>query len=206
MNTLSVLQGENARLQRENRELQTRLRRLYGALRAMDYLLDVLDDLTPNFDALALLADVLDAALQAVDTDHGSLLLADEKRGELVFVLVRGPFAQVLTEYRLPMSEGVAGWVYRTGETALVPDVRHDPRWSEAIDQVTHFLTQSVLAAPLVAGKRKLGVLEAVKPRGATPFSEDDASVLRLVARLGALVLDQADRLSGEEKTQPQAP
>lgn len=201
MNTLSVLQGENARLQRENRELKAQLRRLYGALRAMDYLLDVLDDLTPDFEALALLADVLDAALQAVDTDHGSLMLADEEQGELVFVLVRGPFAQALTGHRISMEEGIAGWVYQTGESALVPDVRHDPRWSDAIDQVTRFHTQSVLAVPLVAGKRKLGVLEAVKPKGAVPFGEDDASVLWLVARLGALVLEQADRLSGEEGT-----
>lgn len=198
MDTLTILQGENARLQRENRELKDQLRRLYAALRAMEQLLDVWDDLTPDFDPLSLLADVLDAALEAVDSDNGSLLLADEEAKELVFALVRGPYAPSLTGFRIPMDTGIAGWVYQTGRPALVPDVRRDPRWTDAIDQVTHYRTRSVLAVPLVAGGRKLGVLEAVNPRSGEAFTENDQSILSLVARLGALVLDKADRLSEE--------
>ncbi len=196
MNTLAFLQSENARLQKENRELKQQLQRLYGAVRALSYLLETWEQLTPDYDPYALLADVLDTALEAVDTDHGSLLLADEDTGDLVFVLVRGPFAETLTGQRLAPGEGVAGWAYQHAQPVLVTDAQHDPRWSARIDQLTRFQTRTVLAVPLIASGRRLGVLEAVNPRHGMPFSEADQDMLSLVAHLAALVLDRADRLS----------
>ncbi len=196
MNTLAFLQSEVARLQKENRDLKTHLQRLYSTVRALSHLLDTLNRLTPDFDIYALLADVLDTALEAVDSTHGSLLLADEETGELVFVLVRGPFADRLTGERLQPGEGIAGWVHRHGQPVLVVDTHHDPRWSARIDRLTRFQTRTVLAVPLKTGERRLGVLEALNPRHGTPFTEEDRDMLMLVAQLAALVLDRADRLA----------
>lgn len=200
MNTLAFLQSENARLQRENRELKTQLQRLYAVVRTLSLLLDTLEHLTPDYDTHTLLAQVLDTALDAVNTDHGSLLLLDEDTGELVFVLVRGPFSERLTGVRLAPGEGIAGWALRYGEPVLVPDVRFDPRWTTRIDEYTQWQTHTVLAVPLISKGRKLGVLEALNPRHGMPFTEEDQGILMLVGQLAALVLDQADRLSSESQ------
>lgn len=198
--TLTFLQGELTRLQRENTALQERLRRLYGTLRALNRLLWAMDRLEPGFDARRLVGAVLDAALAAVDTDNGSLLLVDEATGELVFALVRGPAAACLEGQRLAPGEGIAGWVYEHARPVLVPDVRLDPRWSARLDRQTQFETRTLMCVPLLARRHCLGVIEALNPRHGMPFTDEDLTVLQLVGRVAALVLAEAERVAAEQE------
>ena len=199
-NTLSFLQSENARLHRKNQELEDQLHRLYSTFRALSRLLWAMDRLEPGFDAHRLVAAVLDAALAAVNTDHGSLLLADETTGELVFALVRGPAAPHLEGQRLAQGGGIAGWVYEHARPVLVPDVRLDPRWSARMDRHAHFQTRTLMCVPLLARRRCIGVIEALNPRHGLPFTEEDLTVLQLVGRVAALVLAEAERVAATEE------
>jgi GAF domain-containing protein len=71
------------------------------------------------------------------------------------------------------------------------------------IDERFGFVTQSLVAAPLIAQGRVLGVLEVLNKRSDDGFTEDDASVLSVLATLAALALDFATSIS--DKEQPQA-
>jgi len=88
-----------------------------------------------------------------------SLMLLDEKTGELVLSVPTGPKAARLTDMRIPASEGIAGWVVEHGQPVLVPDVRKDERFYKGVDRITRFRTKSIVCVPLKAKTKLIGVL-----------------------------------------------
>lgn len=190
---MRYLQSENARLRQENEHLKDENRRLRRAISAMNHLLTSLPDITPQVDAIGLVYALLEVAVQAVDSEDGSLLLLDETNKELYFAAVLGNYADTLCGLRIPMDEGVAGWCLINRQPRLVEDVRLDPYFSSRVDQLIDFETRSLIAIPLALHERQFGVLEVVNTRSGTPFSEDDLDVMQLVGHLVAHALEQAD-------------
>lgn len=198
---LRALQHEVANLKDDNREIRDRLSRLERAVYALKFLQDSLESITPESDPFALVSKILSLALEAVDTETGSLILRDEETDELVFAGVFGPFREELLGYRLPPSEGIVGWVVENRKAQLVPDVQHDPRFSPLVDEAIGFQTTSLICVPLVTGDRVLGALEVVNPRSDREFNEIDLNVLQLFARLAVEAVTRAEqREVGEEE------
>jgi len=194
--TLRNLREENARLKGENQDLREELSRLQHAVHALGNIHRSLETITPETDIFALVRSLLESVLDAVDSQDGSLLLLDEAKQELVFVEVQGSSREALLGYRLPASQGIAGWVVTHRTPELVADVYQDPRFSPLVDQTTGFHTSSLLCVPLVSADRTLGVIEVVNTRSGEPFTLKDLDVLLLIAGMASLVLIQAERLS----------
>lgn len=89
-----------------------------------------------------------------------SLALADG--GALVFVAAAGAGADEVVGLRIPVSQGIAGWSYVSGETVAVADVRADRRWDAATAEQTGYLPRTILATPVDDGASTLGVLEVL--------------------------------------------
>jgi len=191
--TLRRLHQENARLRDENHSLQIELYRLQQAVRALTSLEYSLDGIGPESNVFTLINGLLSAALEAVDSEDGSLQLLDEENDQLVFVEVRGDSREKLRGYRMPVMQGVSGWVVRNRKPELVPDVRQEPRFSPQVDQNTGFRTTSLICVPLIHGERCLGAIEVVNTRSGKPFSPKDLDILLLVARLASLALVRAE-------------
>jgi diguanylate cyclase (GGDEF)-like protein len=121
-----------------------------------------------------------------------SLLLLDEKSSELIFELVDGPDSGGLQGQRLGAGEGLAGQVAQSGQPLLVTDVREDPRFSPRFDRAGQFETRSVLAVPLHARDRTLGVIELVNGAGGHVFTPDDRRTLSALADYAAIAIDNA--------------
>ncbi|HEX9373615.1 MAG TPA: GAF domain-containing protein, partial [Roseiflexaceae bacterium] len=79
-------------------------------------------------------------------------------------------------EHRLPISQGIMGEAARTRKTLLVNDVTSDPRYILPPGAVG---IRAELVAPMVSGDQLLGVLNL---ESGDPFSEDDATTIRIVA------------------------
>jgi len=195
--TLRTLMVENNRLKDELKDLQEGISHLRQVIRALNRIQYTLDTVTPETDVLALIHNILSAALETVRSDNGSLLLLDPEKNELVFVEVIGKGRERLLGHRMPADEGIAGWTLREASPALVAEAAYDNRWFSAIDDVIGFETGSMMSVPLLDGDRPLGVLEVVNSRTTDTFSVDDLDILLLVARLASLVLVRA------ENTQP---
>lgn len=191
---LQFLQRENIRLKSENSSLKDYMTRLQQTIRALNTLQHSLDHIRPETDVYKLLNDILTCALDAVNSDNGSLLLEDEDSGELVFVEVIGPSRDVLLGYRLQKGIGVAGWTLRNRMPKLVEDTRRDPAFSPLVDQMTGMQTTSLICVPLFDGERSLGAIEAVNTRTGQPFSEVDKDILMLVGRLASLAIVTVER------------
>jgi GAF domain-containing protein len=197
------LQQECARIKDENDLLIEEVNALRRYVRALQDFQQTVQDFTPEQDVLALLDDTMVYALDLLEAEDGSLMLVDEETDEMVFVLVHGTVRQMLEGYRFDRSLGIAGQVAESGEPAIINDVSGVSYFLPEIDERFGFVTQSLVAAPLIAQGRVLGVLEVLNKRSDDGFTEDDASVLSVLATLAALALDFATSIS--DKEQPQA-
>jgi signal transduction histidine kinase/GAF domain-containing protein len=172
---------ENARLYEETQRRVQELAFLNEAGRTI----------TSSLDLEQVLTTILQEATDVLKTEAASVLLLDEKSKELVLETVVGPQAEETKGLRLPLGQGIAGWVAREGQPLLVPDVGEDPRFYSGIDKATSFVTKSVLAVPLKVKGKVSGVIEAVnKTEG--DFSQTDVELLSSMAQSAAIAIENA--------------
>ncbi len=126
-----------------------------------------------------------------------SLLLLDEARNELEFAYNsedNTEAGQRLAGMRMPADHGVAGAVLRNRAPELIINAQHDERHYSDIDRQTGISTGPMLAVPLLAGERRFGVIEAVRPSGEPPFSDEDMAMLVQLGPHIAIALENAGR------------
>jgi GAF domain-containing protein len=147
-----------------------------------------------------LLDKILFSALNVLRADDGSLLLLDEETNELVFVLVHGDIGQELRGYRIGSDVGIAGWVATHRQPLIVNNPRQDWRFSEQVDVGFEFQTRSILAVPMIARGRLVGVIELVNKRDDEGFAEADSTLLSILSIVAATALEEMQsRLEAEE-------
>jgi len=145
--------------------------------------------LNATLDRDEVLRRLMALAAQGVDADRATLYLLDETRRELCSIVALG---EELREIRLPLEEGLAGHVARTGETVNAADAYADPRFNPRVDQETGYRTRAVLAVPLRDPRGEInGVVQALNKRQGL-FSAEDERYLLALAEHAALALENA--------------
>ncbi|KAM9487751.1 dual 3',5'-cyclic-AMP and -GMP phosphodiesterase 11A [Clarias gariepinus] len=108
------------------------------------------------------------------------------------------PFAEV----QLPWGKGIIGYVAEHGETVNVPNAYEDHRFSDEIDKLTGYKTQSILCMAICNSDGEvIGVVQAInkKPSG-TPFTEDDEKVLQMYLPFCGISISNAKLFSESRK------
>ena len=134
---------------------------------------------------------------QVTNSVASTLMLLDDKTGELIFSIPTGPKADQLIDIRLPPGKGIAGWVAEHEEPVLIPDVRGDPRFYPEIDKMSKFDTKSILCIPLKAKTKLIGVLEVINKIDGSSFTEQDILLLSIFGSQAAMAIENS-RLHGE--------
>ncbi len=198
---IRFLQQENSRLMDENRILGDQVQALRRYVRALERLEETVRRFIPEHDILDMLDETLDCALVLLDAIDGSLMLVDEETDDLVFVLVHGTVHETLPGYRFHRKQGIAGWAAEHSQPVIVNNVRSDPRFLPQVDEQVGFSTHALVAVPLLARGRVLGVIEVLNKRSGEGFTDEDASLLSVLATLSASALDYAasEPLLGED-------
>jgi sigma-B regulation protein RsbU (phosphoserine phosphatase) len=98
---------------------------------------------------------------------------------------IRGYDIEDLTELRLKMGEGIIGNVALTGEPAISPDVRHDPRYINAREE-----TRSEMVAPIISNDEVIGVFDLESDQ-LNAYTVDDLQVLLLLASQVAIIIEK---------------
>ncbi|NLE43882.1 MAG: GAF domain-containing protein [Chloroflexi bacterium] len=189
---IRFLQQENIRSRDENKQLEAENQALRRYIRALQRVQSIIERFTPEHDILQLLDETLDCTLALLDAPDGSLMLVDEETDDLVFVLVHGSVREVLPGHRFSRKRGIAGWVAEHKRAVSIDNVYADPRFLPELDERFGFATRSLIAVPLIARGRVLGVIEAINKRSGEPFTEDDESLLSILATMTASALDYA--------------
>jgi len=145
---------------------------------------------------------VISKCREVLDADGVSVLLLDEERNELYFPYVSEDDPEVarrLSGLRIPAGSGVAGAALRSGQAERVDDPQSDSRFYSEVDRKTGVTTKSLLVAPLLVGDGRLGVIEAVNPRGRRSFTDADLALLEKLALSIGIAIQNARRF-GEVK------
>lgn len=197
--TMHFLQEENSRLAQENGHLQDEVVRLRLVLRNLGALQQYARQIDAYTDVMQLLDRILKLALDTVGAEDGSLLLTDPDTRELVFVAVQGTVKEQLTGYRIPIGEGIAGYVAQTAQPVIIANAQLDQRFSVRVDVAFNFKTRSVLASPIVHSNEVKGVIQLLNKQNRQEFNESDLMLLNLVAQLAADAIARAERYAEEE-------
>ena len=198
---IHLLKQENVRLKNRIEILEEENQALQSYLQGLSALYEGTLNLVQQDNLLRLLDEILYQALAITNADHGSLLLVDDETAELVFVLVHGELRQSLEGYRMPLQRGIAGSAIKQRKPIIVNQTRFDPRFSDEVDRAFGIKSHKILAVPMMAGDKVLGVIELVNKRDGADFAESDAMLLSLLALFAANSLEQLNRqLEREEQ------
>ena len=168
----------------EDRRLVHRDRELVAAQRVSEALSQ---HLTPDDVAVR----ALEIALEAVDAESGSILLADPASQQLIFRHSIGD-SRVKVGTAVPWDRGIAGEVFRTGMPIVIPDAHADPRHYADIDTMLGHVTRDMIALPLKRWEgHPIGVLEILNKRLGR-LGDDDLAILTIVSSITAASLEQA--------------
>lgn len=95
-------------------------------------LLEVISSIVSETRLRPLLAKILAAATQLLQSDRGTLFLYDAKRNELFSHVADGIDS---TQIRFPASAGIAGECFSTGRVINIVDAYKDARFNQEIDR-----------------------------------------------------------------------
>jgi len=142
----------------------------------------------------------IEAATRLMRAEVGSLLLVDEGTDELYFEVALGDEAKQkkIKEIRLKIGEGIAGWVAKEGQPAVINDVQNDSRFFKGADRKTDFVTRNMVCVPVKSKGKVTGVLQAINKLDGRDFSEDDREIFEALANQVAIAIENSklyDRL-----------
>jgi diguanylate cyclase (GGDEF)-like protein len=152
-------------------------------LRELRTIIELIRTLTSTLELPEILRIVLARLKNLTQAEALSLMLYDPEREELVFAATETLRENALVGIRLPSSRSLASWVAQSGESAVVNDVQHDPRFYPEIDRLSRFTTRNLLAVPLFGRTRVIGVLEVANRYGGGDFDDEDRASLEALAR-----------------------
>jgi len=137
----------------------------------------------------SLLMIIAEEVRNILSADRCSVFLVDAYKGELWTKVALGLEEKIL---RIPLGQGIAGFVAKTGSAVNIRDAYKDTRFAQDLDRITGYQTRSVLAVPLRGRDGKaLGVFEVLnKAKG--PFTEEDEGLLRILATMAASFIETA--------------
>jgi len=136
-----------------------------------------------------LLVSIVSVARAVFGAAAGSILLIDERTGELVFEATAGEGEEHLVGNRFPSDQGIAGWVAATGEAMIVDDLAASAVFARDVAERTRYVPDSIMAAPVTCAGVVLGVLEVLDPAPQSRSSLGDLDLLTLLAGQAGIAL-----------------
>ena len=126
-------------------------------------------------------------------TRVASIMLVDPVHEVLRVEAAVGLDEEVVQNSMVGRGEGVAGHVWASGETLLVPDLDADADFSGLADHVSYG-TRSLLSVPLIWDDRVVGVLNVNTRHDGLGFDDDDRLLLEALADRLVIALDHFER------------
>jgi serine phosphatase RsbU (regulator of sigma subunit) len=156
-----------------------------------EVLLEISKTLSAPLDLDEVIEAIFRSLRQVVKYDAAVIYLLNRSTRGLELVRETGYPEGSEEAFQLMVGEGIVGWVAKTGEPLIVPDVRRDRRYVN-----TRATTRSELAAPLVLEGRTIGVFN-LECDQEDAYHQGHLELLALFAAQAAVALERV-RLTRE--------
>ena len=162
--------------------------------RQMDHLRvfhDVARTLTTSLELEEILLAIMDKMASFFGPERWSLLMVDDQAKDLYYAIAVGEDSKSLKGLRVPLGQGVAGWVAATGNPLVVPNVSLDPHWSAFARNHPDLKIHSIACVPIRSGDATLGVIQLLNSK-LDLLSEYSISFLRILCDYAAIAIQNA--------------
>jgi len=127
-----------------------------------------------------------------------NIYLIDERTKDLKVITTHGYIIEEINRLKLKVGRGITGWVAKTGEPVIVPDVSKDWRYVEANPDV-----RSEMCVPLKANDKVIGVLD-IEDTKLDAFSKENLTLVSTIAGQISMIIEKARILESEKKKSKQ--
>lgn len=169
------------------------------ALRAIVLRSAVAARLTPPAGE-AVLRSIVEATVALFGAEAASLALHDPSSDRLVFVVAAGGQGAGVLGLAIGPDQGVAGYVFTTGQPLALSDVERDARFGRDAAERTGYVPRSLVAVPLLDDEGTIGVLEVLDKRGEAGFDLRDVELASVFARQATVAI-RASRLERDVRS-----
>ena len=162
--------------------------------RQMDHLRvfhEVARALTQTLELEEILLIIMEKMAQFFGPERWSMLMVDDAAQDLYYAIAVGEDSNSLKGLRVPLGEGVAGWVASTGNPLVVPDVSLDTQWSAFSRAHPELSIRSIACIPIRSGDKTLGVIQLLNTK-LDLESEYSISFLRILCDYAAIAIQNA--------------
>lgn len=148
-------------------------------------------------DINKLLFTIAEEARDAVQADRCTVFLYDSSTDELWSKVALGLGSQ---ELRFNASQGLAGHVFRTGETINIKDAYSDDRFNKEIDSKTGYRTNTILCMPIRNIEQKIiGVFQILNKLSGY-FTKEDEDILVAIGSSAGISLENAKLFARQQE------
>ena len=154
-------------------------------------LAEISRNLASTVDLNILLNRITEAAAHVCASEAASILLYDEKEGQLYFESATNLEEPLMRGLIVPVEGSIAGWIVTNQQPIIIHDTQNDPRHFAQIGKATNVTTTSLLGVPLIAKDKVIGALEAINKREGQ-FSQDDQEILMDLGAQAAVAIENA--------------
>lgn len=130
-----------------------------------------------------LLQSIVDATASLFDAEASSIALFETDPDRLEFRVAAGAHGAGAIGLVVKPSEGIAGFVFSTGQGLAMTDVTSDPRFDLEAAERTGYVPRSIATVPLLDDEGSIGVLQVLDKRGSPSFSLRDMELLAIFAK-----------------------
>jgi len=176
--------------------LRERIHEMAQRIASLERVLKVSQAINSTLELAPLLDIITQVATELTNTESASIMLIDKESGELRFEAVSGQNSAEFKPFPVPLEGSIAGAVVLEESPLLVQDARSDPRWYQRVDQVSGFVTRSIIAVPLQVRGDVIGVLEALNKKQEEEMTWGDVQVLTTLANHAAIAVENARLLA----------
>ncbi|MBV9303355.1 MAG: SpoIIE family protein phosphatase [Acidobacteriaceae bacterium] len=152
----------------------------------LDFLLEVSAITAETLDLDRVLANVAEIVKDVIPYDLFAILLYNERAGGLSVRYSIGHRDEISKNVVLPLGEGITGTAAAIRQPILVPDVRADSRYLNALDAV-----RAELAVPMLVRGKLVGVID-LESTQVNAFSQQHRALLALIASRIGVAIDNA--------------
>lgn len=136
-----------------------------------------------------LMQTIAEEARDAVQADRCTVFLYDKNTDELWSKVALGLGSH---ELRFNASQGLAGHVFRTGETINIKDAYSDSRFNKEIDLKTGYVTKTILCMPIRNIEQEIiGVFQILNKLSGY-FTQEDEDILIAIGSSAGISLENA--------------